>query len=137
MSNGKLSPLVQATPTGVAAFNINGRTTYKLLRLPVSCPFEELPIASLISLQQAFKDIHYLILDQKSMIEQLHLAWIDCRLRQIYPVRNNSYFGGLNVLLVGDFYQLPPVCQMALYSSVPAHLSELARRGKEAYEAIN
>jgi ATP-dependent DNA helicase PIF1 len=137
MSNGKPSPLVRAAPTGVAAFNINGRTTYKLLRLPVNHPFEELPIASLMPLQQAFKDIHYLILDEKSIIGQLHLAWIDCRLRRIYPTRNDSYFGGLNVLLVGDFYQLPPVCQTALYSHVPAHLSELARRGKEAYEAIN
>jgi hypothetical protein len=71
------------------------------------------------------------------MIAQLHLAWIDCRLRQIYPTRNDSYFRGLNVLLVEDFYQLPPVYQTALYSHVPAHLSELGRHGKEAYEAIN
>jgi ATP-dependent DNA helicase PIF1 len=137
MSNGKPSPLVRAAPTGAAALNINGRTTYELLRLPVNRPFEELPIASLMPLQQAFKDIHYLILDKKSMIGQLHLAWIDCRLRQIYPTRNDSYFGGLNVLLVDDFYQLPPVRQTALYSSLPARLSELARCGKEAYEAIN
>jgi len=71
--------------------------------------FEELPAASLTPLQQAFKDIHYLVLDEKSMIGQVYLAWIDCRLRQIYPIRNNDYFGGLNILLVGDFHQLPPV----------------------------
>jgi hypothetical protein len=70
MSNGKPSPLVRAAPTGVAAFNINGRTTYELLRLPVNRPFEELPITSLMPLQQAFKDIHYLIFDEKSMIGQ-------------------------------------------------------------------
>ena len=49
-ANGKPLPLVQATPTGVAAFNINSRTIYKLLRLLVNCPFKELPAASLMPL---------------------------------------------------------------------------------------
>ncbi len=48
--NSKLSLFVQATPTGVAAFNINSKTIYNLLRLPVNRPFKELPIASLIPL---------------------------------------------------------------------------------------
>jgi ATP-dependent DNA helicase PIF1 len=136
-ANSKPSPLARAAPTGVAAFSINGRTTYDLLRLPVNRPFEKLPAASLTPLQQAFKDIHYLILDEKSMIGQVHLAWIDHRLRQIYPARNDDYFGGLNILLVGDFHQLPPVGQAALYSNLPARPSELASHGKGAYEAID
>src|SRR5271170_6682028 len=70
------------------------------------------------------------------MIGQVHLAWIDRRLRQIYPTRND-YFGGLNILLVGDFHQLPPVGQAALYSNLPARPSELASHGKGAYEAID
>ena len=49
-ANSKPSPLVRAAPTRVAAFNINGRTTYELLRLPVNRPFEELPTASLTPL---------------------------------------------------------------------------------------
>ena len=49
-ANSKPLLLVRATPTGVAAFNINGRTTYELLRLPVNRPFEELPTASLTPL---------------------------------------------------------------------------------------
>jgi hypothetical protein len=70
----KLLLLIQATPTRVATFNINSRIIYKLLKLPVNRPFKELPIASLIPLQQAFKDIHYLILDKKLIIRQVHLA---------------------------------------------------------------
>ena len=88
-------------------------------------------------LQQAFKDIYYLILNEKSIIRQVYLAQIDCRLHQIYPMRNNNYFRGLNILLVGDFHQLPPVGQAALYSNLPARPSELASRGKGAYKAIN
>ena len=61
-------------PTGVAAFNINSRTIYDLLRLLVNRLFKELLVASLMPLQQAFKDIYYLILDEKSMIGQVHLA---------------------------------------------------------------
>jgi len=49
-ANGKLMPLARAAPTRVAAFNINGRTIYDLLRLPVNCPFKELPAASLMPL---------------------------------------------------------------------------------------
>ena len=49
-ANNKLSLLVQATLTRVAAFNINNKTIYKLLRLPVNCLFKELPTASLIPL---------------------------------------------------------------------------------------
>ena len=74
ISNSKPSLLVQAAPTRVTAFNINGRIIYKLLRLPVNCPFKELPIASLTPLQQAFKDIHYLILNKKLIIKQIYLA---------------------------------------------------------------
>ena len=49
-ANSKPLLLVRAAPTRVAAFNINGRTTYELLRLPVNRPFKELPTASLIPL---------------------------------------------------------------------------------------
>ena len=50
ISNSKPLLLVQAAPTKVAAFNINSKTIYKLLRLPVNHPFKELPAASLIPL---------------------------------------------------------------------------------------
>lgn len=40
-------------------------------------------------------------------------------------------------MLVGDFHQLPPVGQAALYSNLPTRPSELASYGKGAYKAIN
>ena len=49
-ANSKLMLLARAAPTRVAAFNINGRTIYDLLRLPVNRLFKELPIASLTPL---------------------------------------------------------------------------------------
>ena len=49
-ANNKPSPLAQAAPTGVAAFSINGRTIYNLLRLLINFPFKKLPAASLTPL---------------------------------------------------------------------------------------
>ena len=45
-ANNKLSPLARAAPTRVAAFSINGRTIYNLLKLPVNRLFKKLPAAS-------------------------------------------------------------------------------------------
>jgi hypothetical protein len=67
-------PLAQAAPTKVATFNINSRTTYNLLKLPVNHLFKKLPTTSLTPLQQVFKDIHYLIFNKKSIIRQVYLA---------------------------------------------------------------
>ena len=52
-------------------------------------------------------------------------------------MRNNNYFRGLNILLVGNFYQLPLINQVALYSNLPIRLLELVSHRKEAYKVIN
>lgn len=49
------------------------------------------------------------------MISLRQLYWIDQRCRQIFPESRNVPFGGLNIILAGDFYQLPPVFNKPLY----------------------
>ena len=49
-ANSKPMPLAQTAPTRIAAFNINGRTIYNLLRLLINHPFNKLPTASLTPL---------------------------------------------------------------------------------------
>ena len=49
-ANSKLLLLAWAAPTGVAAFNINSKTIYNLLRLLVNYLFKKLPAASLMPL---------------------------------------------------------------------------------------
>src|SRR5436305_2005654 len=133
---GKGNPVFRAAPTGVAAFNIQGRTIHSLLRLPVRKTFTPVSPTTLSGMQDDFKDCEFLIIDEKSMIGLGTLHRIDQRLRQIFPTRQDEWFGGLNVLLCGDFFQLPPVLEKALYQTVMPTASPEYYQGKRAYESF-
>jgi hypothetical protein len=53
------------------------------------------------------------------MIDIKTLSLIDDRLRAIFPASSDQPFGGLNVLLYGDFFQLPLVSGKALFARSP------------------
>jgi ATP-dependent exoDNAse (exonuclease V) alpha subunit len=119
---GKRNPVFRAAPTGIAAFNIVGKTLHSLLRLPVKGKKSDLSVATLQALQSLFQDCRFLIIDEKSMIDIRTLSLIDDRLRAILPATSHQLFGGVNVLLCGDFFQLPPVGGKPLYSLTHSHV---------------
>ncbi|KHO10893.1 Sec1 family protein [Metarhizium robertsii ARSEF 23] len=63
------------------------------------------------------------------------LSWIDDRLREAFPNRNEEFFGGLNILLVGDLFQLPPVLQKPLYYEKEVQGVEI--NGRNAYRRFD
>ena len=131
----KGNPVVRAAPTGVAAFNIIGKTLHSLFRLPVKQKKSDLSAATLQSLQSQFQDVRFLVIDEKSMIDLKTLSIIDDRLRLIFPDRSDQAFGGLNVLLCGDFFQLPPVTGRPLYMTRPT--GPIAVKGQGLYQAFD
>jgi hypothetical protein len=106
------SVVLVAAPTGVAAFNVQGQTLHSLLKLSVDRDgkrqsMSELSTADLLFLRQIFRVCSLLLIDEISMVSSEVLAEINERL---HTILNNHYlFGGLNVIVVGDFAQLPPV----------------------------
>ena len=131
----KQNPVFWAAPTGIAAYNITGKTLHSLLRLPVKAQSTDLSPSTLQALQLHFQHCRFLIIDEKSMIDLRCLSLIDDRLQAILP-HNSSYpFGGLNVLLCGDFFQLPPVGGRALYSSVITNLEAI--KGQQLYRSFD
>jgi hypothetical protein len=131
---GNRNPVFRAAPTGVAAFNIVGQTLHSLLHLPIRGRKSDLSVATLQSLQGLFLDCRFLIIDKKSMIDIVTLSLIDDRLQAIFPADSRP-FGGLNVLLCGDFYQLPPVGGKPLYSL--SHSNVNAVKGHQIYKAFD
>jgi ATP-dependent DNA helicase PIF1 len=132
---GKPNPVFRAAPTGIAAFNIIGKTLHALLQLPVKGKKSDLSIATLQSLQSLFQDCRFLIIDEKSMIDIKTLSLINDRLHVILPATSDQPFGGVNILLCGDFFQLPPVAGQPLYTRSHTHVDAI--KGHQLYQAFD
>ncbi|KIX07348.1 uncharacterized protein Z518_02001 [Rhinocladiella mackenziei CBS 650.93] len=95
----------------------------------------DLSVVTLQSLQASFVSCRFLIMDEKSMIDLKRLSFIDGRLQAIFPGASDTLFGGLNVLLCGDFFQLPPVGGKSLFSRSPTQVDTV--KGHQLYQAFN
>eukprot|EP00732_Lithocolla_globosa_P001130 Lithocolla_globosa_v1_NODE_515_length_3843_cov_39.657075.p1 type:complete len:404 gc:universal NODE_515_length_3843_cov_39.657075:3178-1967(-) len=120
-------------PTGIAASNLpDGRTIYCLLTIPVNMKKDQSRDVVLepldpqsnkfINASLRLKNVRVIILDECSMVDSVTYYQIDCRLRQFK--NPNLPFGGVTIILMGDYFQLPPVMGFASYKSA---LSEISR----------
>ncbi len=98
-------------PTGIAAVNIGGSTIHSFLRFAPGLMSED-SIESIANKKhrELIRNVDTIIIDEISMVRS-DLFWaVDYRLRQVATGKNKKApFGGKQVILVGDFYQLPPV----------------------------
>ncbi|XP_029987916.1 uncharacterized protein LOC115417874 [Sphaeramia orbicularis] len=94
--------------TGTAAFNIAGKTLHSVLKLPRSLepPYQGLGNA-LDEVRATLSSVEILVIDEISMVSKKLFAYVNWRFQQIKG--NRKPFGGISVLAVGDFYQLPPL----------------------------
>jgi hypothetical protein len=88
---GRPSPIIRAAPTGVASNQIGGQTLHSLLRLPIDGNLRSLSETPTVlrALQRRFRDVHYLVIDEKSMLGLKTFGWIDQRLREVFPERRD------------------------------------------------
>ena len=118
---------VIVAPTGIAAINASGVTIHSLFQLPFGAfvprivPGQDLPsgvpyntpksIVRHLSMNSVKRrillDLELLVIDEVSMLRADLLDAIDFVLR--YVRKSNEFFGGVQVLFIGDLYQLPPV----------------------------
>jgi ATP-dependent DNA helicase PIF1 len=122
-----LKKMVIVAPTGVAAMNAKGTTINSFFQLPTGSFFpgdivlENLQ-SGILSIQSVVGDMSYsrekknllnemelLIIDEVSMVRCDLLDVIDAILRSVR--KNTLPFGGVQLLLIGDLYQLPPVAK--------------------------
>jgi len=99
--------VVVVAPTGVAALQVNGVTIHSFFRLPPRIIFPEEDI-KLVKDRRLYACMRLLIIDEISMVRADTLDAIDLFLKKNGP-KINEPFGGIQVMFVGDLFQLPPV----------------------------
>ena len=117
----------------MAGYNIDGCTLHSALQLPVrNHNNNDLQGTVLQRLQLPFSGKQYVITDEMSMLGQRTLAWVDKRLRQATG-KLNEPLGGISVMLLGDFAQLPPFGDKPIYASPSKSSSLFAQHGHSIY----
>jgi len=99
--------VVICAPTGVAALNVGGQTIHSLFRLPIGVIADH-PIEQSAELRKLLGTIDTVVIDEVSMVNADLLDAIDRSLRQAKQ-RPREPFGGAQLVLFGDPYQLAPV----------------------------
>lgn len=105
-------------PTGVAAVNVGGATIHSFFQMPLRPVPPDDPDYSVAALAKSrkfsrnkrklIKELDLIIIDEVSMVRPDMIDYIDRALRAVRGNRKQP-FGGVQLLLVGDIFQLEPV----------------------------
>lgn len=104
-----LSVAVTAS-TGIAATHIGGMTIHSWSGLGIRetlTPYDLDKIATNEKVNRRVKKANVLVIDEVSMLDARILDMVNLVLKAVR--QREEAFGGLQVVLVGDFFQLPPV----------------------------
>jgi PIF1-like helicase/Helix-turn-helix domain/HRDC domain/UvrD-like helicase C-terminal domain len=120
--------MIVAAPTGVAAINAGGVTLHSLFQLPLH-PFlptenNKQELLSKIRYQrqriQLLRKMELLVIDEISMVRCDVLDAIDTILRSVRR-NHQAAFGGVQILFIGDLFQLPPVARREEWDNLLAN----------------
>lgn len=121
----KYKELVLTSTTGIAAVNVKGQTLHSfagvgICNKPISSTIDN--ILKKTNLRRQITKCSKLAVDEISMLDIKTFEYIDEVLRQIRAC--NKPFGGIQVIFIGDFYQLPPVVNINNDVNLPKYCFE-------------
>lgn len=123
-----------AAPTGLAALNIGGKTLHSLFGIAPSegiyTPDFNIFTKNDNVLHHLYHKVNHLIIDEISMVRADMFDYLDRELR--FVKNNNQPFGGVQIIAVGDFFQLPPVTK----ASDKKQLKEYEYKSQFAFDAF-
>lgn len=96
-------------PTGVAALNVGGQTIHSFFRLPPRfLDVNDPKIIQRVRGSKIYRTVDMIIVDEISMVRADIFHSMDLFLR-LNGRHKNKPFGGVQICVIGDLYQLPPV----------------------------
>jgi len=106
--------------TGIAATHIGGMTIHSWAGIGVKKYLSAYEVDAIVSNERIAKRIRatrVLIIDEISMLAADTLTMVDTVVREV--LQKNEPFGGIQVVFVGDFFQLPPIVSRTSYDDEP------------------
>lgn len=103
-------PVAITASTGIAATHMNGMTIHGWAGIGIKDSMDEHDLELIEGKQylwKRFEKARVLIIDEVSMLHAHRLDMVERVCRRFK--RNDKPFGGLQVILSGDFFQLPPI----------------------------
>ncbi len=99
--------IVVLAPTGVAAVNIKGQTVHSFFGFKPNITLSKVKKVSALY-GKIYKKIDAIVIDEISMVRADLLDCVDKFLR-LNGKKKNLPFGGVQMIFIGDLYQLPPI----------------------------
>jgi len=109
-----IEPAITAS-TGIAATHIGGATIHSWSGIGIRDDLNSRDIADIAAKEHVMRRVskaQVLIIDEVSMLGPKTLDTVEQVLRAVK--KNHDPFGGIQIVLVGDFFQLPPVVKRAV-----------------------
>ncbi|MDT5238951.1 MAG: hypothetical protein QOD97_1149, partial [Mycobacterium sp.] len=106
--------VVVVAPTGIAALNVDGYTIHRLFSFSTTTSLDDVRTGRYYPgrFAKILGSLHTLIVDEASMVRADLFDQVAAALERFGPGPGTP-FGGVQIVLVGDLYQLPPVVHEA------------------------
>ena len=120
-------------PTGTAAALLNGSTYHRALGIMSQSEdginYSRNEGAIINEVRTRLQGVEYIFIDEVSMLSCRDLFFISRRLSQVF--NKDTLFGGVNMILAGDFAQLPPVFGHPFYSEYVNNKQDSAMKPRQ------
>ena len=123
--------VILLAPTGVAALRIGGQTLHSYFRLDKNNIYAEPNQQTRRALRRKFRVADLLIIDEISMVRADHFDRVSQLMCQLSDDNVTAPFGGKQVVLIGDLYQLPPIVKLPRHEGDTRTLAEMTQQDKD------
>ena len=138
---------VVLAPTGIAAVNVGGQTMHSFFKIPFKPLLPDDPdIANITRLRKMLRytkekvklirELELIIIDEISMVRADIIDFVD-RVLRVYSGNMREPFGGKQLLLVGDIFQLEPVVTHDTRDILRRHYKNFFFFNARAFDQIN
>lgn len=103
-------PVAVTASTGIAATHMNGTTIHSWSGIGIKDELSDRDLSNLARKQflaDRLKDTAVLVIDEISMLHAKQINLVSQVLKHVR--KNDKAFGGIQVVVAGDFFQLPPI----------------------------